>query len=94
MELVGALATRGVRIRAGVHAGECERRGEEWSGLAVQVAARIAAKAGPGQVLTSRAVRDLSAGSGLVFEDVGTHQLKGIPEDASIYLAKSSAAQP
>jgi class 3 adenylate cyclase/pimeloyl-ACP methyl ester carboxylesterase len=85
LELVTALATRGIRIRAGVHAGECERRGAEWSGLAVHVGARVAAMAGPGEVLTSRTVRDLSAGSDLDFEHRGAHRLKGLPEDTTLY---------
>jgi class 3 adenylate cyclase len=85
LELVPALATRGINIRAGVHVGECERRGEEWSGMAVHVGARIGALAGPGEVLTSRTVRDLSAGSGLVFEDLGARQLKGLPEHTNVF---------
>ncbi len=62
LELVGALALRGIPIRAGVHVGECERRGDEWSGMAVHVGARIAGLAMAGQVLTSHTVRDLCAG--------------------------------
>lgn len=89
LELVAALACLGLRIRAGVHIGECERRGEEWSGMAIHVGARIAALAGAGQVLASRTIRDLCTGSGLVFEDLGPHHLKGVPEDASIYRAKN-----
>jgi pimeloyl-ACP methyl ester carboxylesterase len=85
LELVPALAARGISIRAGVHVGECERRGEEWSGMAVHVGARIGALAGPGEVLTSRTVRDLSAGSGLVFEDLGTRHLKGLSEDTNVF---------
>jgi class 3 adenylate cyclase len=75
-------AARGIPIRrAGVHVGECERRGDQWSGVAVHVGARITALDGAGQVFASRTVRDLCAGSDLVFED------------ASLYLAKRSAAQ-
>lgn len=85
LELVTALSTRGIPIRVGLHIGECERRGEEWSGLAVHLGARIGVLAGQGDVLTSRTVRDLCAGSGLVFEDIGVHRLKGLPEDVSIY---------
>jgi class 3 adenylate cyclase len=85
LELVSALAMRGIRIRAGVHVGECERRGEEWSGLAVHVGARIGAMAGPGEVLTSRTVRDLSAGSGLQFKSLGAHRIKGISEDTEVF---------
>ena len=85
LELIPALATRGINIRAGVHVGECERRGEEWSGMAVHVGARISALAGAGEVLASRTVRDLSAGSRLVFEDLGVRQLKGLSEDTNIF---------
>jgi class 3 adenylate cyclase len=53
--------------------------------MAVHVGARIGALAGPGEVLTSRTVRDLSAGSGLVFEDLGARQLKGLPEHTNVF---------
>ena len=85
LELIPALATRGIRIRAGVHTGECERRGDEWSGVAVHTGARIGAMAGPDEVFTSRTVRDLSAGSGLRFQSLGAHHLKGLPEEVDIY---------
>jgi class 3 adenylate cyclase len=85
LQLVPALAARHIPIRAGVHTGECERRGEEWSGVAVHIGARIGALAGTGEVLASRTVRDLSAGSGLVFESLGPHQLKGLPEQIEVY---------
>jgi class 3 adenylate cyclase len=85
LDLVPALASCGIRIRAGVHIGECERRGDEWSGLAVHTGARIGALAGAGEVLTSRTVRDLSAGSGLSFQSLGAHQLKGLPEEVEVF---------
>ena len=85
LELVPALATGGIRIRAGVHTGECERRGDEWSGVAVHTGARIGALAGAGEVLASRTVRDLSAGSGLTFESLGPQSLKGLPEEIDVY---------
>jgi class 3 adenylate cyclase/pimeloyl-ACP methyl ester carboxylesterase len=85
LDLVPALGTRGIRIRAGVHIGECERRGEEWSGMAVHTGARIGALAGAGEVLASRTVRDLSAGSGLTFESLGPQRLKGLPEEVDVY---------
>jgi class 3 adenylate cyclase len=88
LDLVPALATHGIPIRAGVHIGECEKRGDEWSGMAVHVGARIGAMAGAGEVLTSRTVRDLSVGSGLVFEDLGSHRLKGLPEDTEVFRVK------
>ncbi|MDT5390074.1 MAG: hypothetical protein QOE04_3715 [Mycobacterium sp.] len=85
LELVPALAARGIPIRAGIHSGECERRGDEWSGMAVHVGARIGALAGTGEVLASRTVRDLSAGSSLVFDSLGPQRLKGLPEDMDVY---------
>ncbi len=79
-----ALAARGIPIRAGVRTGECERRGDDWSGLAVHIGARVAAMAGAGEVVASRTVRDLSAGSGLTFEDPGSHSLKDVPDEWEI----------
>lgn len=84
LDMVPALAARGIHIRAGLHTGECERRGEEWSGMAVHVGARISALAGSDEVLTSRTVRDLSVGSGLRFESLGAQRLKGLPEDTEV----------
>jgi pimeloyl-ACP methyl ester carboxylesterase len=85
LDLVPALATRGIRIRAGVHTGECERRGDEWSGMAVHLGARIGAMAGADEVLTSRTVRDLSAGSRLRFESLGIRHIKGLNEEAEVF---------
>ena len=59
--------------------GECERLGDTLAGLAVNVGARVAAAAGAGQVLVSGTVRDLVAGSGFGFADLGEHELKGVP---------------
>lgn len=94
LDLVPALGTRGIRIRAGVHTGECEQRGDEWSGLAVHSGARIGAMAGPGEVLTSRTVRDLSAGSGLRFESLGSQRLKGLPEDIEVFRVTQPVGVP
>jgi class 3 adenylate cyclase len=77
----------GVTIRAGLHTGECERRGTDISGIAVHTGARVAAIAGPREVLVSRTVKDLVAGSGLLFEDRGSHTLKGIPDDWRLFAA-------
>lgn len=85
LDLIPALGARGLRIRAGVHIGECERRGDEWSGLAVHTGARIGALAGPDEVLASRTVRDLSAGSGLTFDSRGECELKGLPDKLEIF---------
>ena len=67
----------GLAIRAGVHTGECELRGERLAGITLHLAARIMALAGPGEILTTRTVRDLVDGSGLSFRDHGAHSLKG-----------------
>ena len=91
LEMIPVLATRGIRIRAGVHIGECERRGDEWSGTAVHVGARIGAMAGPDEVLASRTVRDLSAGSGLRFDSLGAQRLKGIPEETEVFRVSRQA---
>jgi class 3 adenylate cyclase len=69
----------GLEIRAGVHTGEVEVRGEDIGGLSVHIGARVAAAAGPGEILVSRTVTDLVVGSGLEFTDRGEHELKGVP---------------
>jgi class 3 adenylate cyclase len=75
----------GIEIRAGVHTGECELHGEKLAGVAIHAGARIAGLAGPGEVLVSSTVRDLVAGSGLVFEDRGERELRGLPDRWRIY---------
>jgi class 3 adenylate cyclase len=79
--------TLGLHIRAGLHAGEVERRGAQVAGIGVHIAARIVSLAGPDDVLVSRTVRDLVAGSGLTFVDRGTHTLKGVPEEWQVLEA-------
>ena len=69
----------GIEVRVGLHTGEIEIRGDDIGGIAVHIAARVAAKAEAGQVLVSRTVTDLVAGSGLEFADQGEHTLKGVP---------------
>ncbi|MGZ4529574.1 MAG: alpha/beta fold hydrolase [Mycobacterium sp.] len=85
LELVPTLAGHGLRIRTGIHVGECERRGEEWAGLAVHTGARVCAMAKPAEILCTRTLYDLSAGSGLVFESLGPQQLKGLPAAIDLY---------
>ena len=85
LELVPALATRHINIRVGIHTGECERRGDDWSGVGVHIGARVAGVARPGEVLVTRTVRDLSAGSDFVFEDRGEHQLRGIDDEWRLF---------
>jgi len=70
----------GIRVRAGLHTGECEVMGEDIGGIAVHIAARVGALAGPGEVLVSRTVKDLVIGSEFQFSDRGAHALKGITD--------------
>lgn len=79
------LRTLGLEIRAGLHTGECERVGAKLAGLAVHTGARVAALAGPSEVLVSRTVKDLVAGSGIEFEPRGLHTLKGIPGEWELF---------
>jgi class 3 adenylate cyclase len=69
----------GVEVRAGLHTGEIELRGDDVAGMAVNIGARVSALAGAGEVLVSSTVKDLVAGSGIEFEDRGEHELKGVP---------------
>jgi class 3 adenylate cyclase/alpha-beta hydrolase superfamily lysophospholipase len=74
-----------LQVRAGLHTGEVELRGEDVAGMAVHIGARIGALAGPDEVLVSRTVTDLVVGSGLEFEDRGTHELKGVPGEWPVF---------
>jgi class 3 adenylate cyclase len=75
----------GIEIRAGLHTGECELLGDDIGGVAVHIGARVEARAMPGEVLVSSTVKDLVVGSGLQFEDRGTHALKGIPDEWHLF---------
>jgi class 3 adenylate cyclase len=75
----------GLEVRVGLHTGECELVDGKVAGIAVHTGARVAANAQPGEVLVSSTVRDLVAGSGLTFEDRGSHELKGIPGEWRLY---------
>lgn len=75
----------GIQIRAGVHTGEVELDGEAVRGIAVHIGARVAALGGPSEVLVSQTVKDLVAGSGLIFEDAGEHELKGVADRWHLY---------
>jgi class 3 adenylate cyclase len=74
-----------LRLRAGLHAGEVELRGDDVGGIAVHIAARIMAAAGPGEILVSRTVRDLVAGSDRHLDDRGTRRLKGVDGDWQLF---------
>lgn len=90
LEIVEGARELGVQVRIGLHTGECERRGSDIAGLAVHLAARIGSLAGSGEVLVSRTVRDLVAGSGIGFDERGHHQLKGIPDSWDLYAVRSA----
>jgi class 3 adenylate cyclase len=79
-----------LEVRAGLHTGECERDGGRVTGIAVHIGARVAAMARPGEVLVSRTVKDLVAGSGIELEDRGEHELKGIPGDWQLFSVRAA----
>jgi len=83
-------ATRelGIDVRIGLHTGECEARGDDLGGLAVHIAGRVGALAGRGEVLVSSTVKVLVVGSGIVFDDRGTHALKGVPDPWRLLAVK------
>jgi class 3 adenylate cyclase len=83
-----ALRGVGLEVRVGLHTGECELDGEKVRGIAVSTGARIAAVAGPAEVLVSSTVKDLVAGSGIEFEDRGEHELKGVPGEWRLYAVR------
>jgi class 3 adenylate cyclase len=80
-----AIRNLGMDVRAGLHTGEVELMGADLGGVAVHIGARVQGMAGPGEVLVSSTVKDLVAGSGLDFEDRGSHALKGVPGEWHIY---------
>ncbi len=84
-----AVRPLGIELRAGLHTGECELLGDKVAGIAVHTGARISALAAPGEVLVSATVRDLVSGSGIVFEDRGEHQLKGVGM-RTVYLVSAA----
>jgi class 3 adenylate cyclase len=87
LEVAERSGAAGIPVRAGIHTGECERVGTDVAGIAVHIAARVLAEAGPGQVLVSRTVTDLVAGSGLRFGSRGVHALRGVPGEWELFEA-------
>jgi pimeloyl-ACP methyl ester carboxylesterase len=85
LRIVEAVRELGLDVRAGVHTGEVEVRRDGLSGVGLHIGARVAATAAGGEVLVTRTVRDLAAGSGLTFEDRGSHVLKGVPDEWQLY---------
>jgi class 3 adenylate cyclase len=85
MAIRDAVQSLGIQVRAGLHTGECEVRGDDIGGIGVHIGARVSALAGPNDVLVSSTLRDLVIGSGLEFEDRGTHELKGVPGEWRLF---------
>lgn len=80
-----AVRQLGLSLRMGIHTGECEIRDESLEGLAIHIAARVSSIASGGEILVSRTVKDLVAGSGIEFEDFGTHSLRGVPDEFQLF---------
>ena len=91
MAIRDAVQALGIEVRAGLHTGECEVRGDDIGGIAVHIGARVSALAGPNDVLVSSTLRDLVIGSGLEFEDRGAHELKGVPGEWHLFAVASVA---
>ena len=83
--IIEAVKPLGIEVRAGVHTGEVETVAGKTGGIAVVIGSRIGSFAGPSQVLASQTVKDLTAGSGITFEDAGEHELKGVPDRWRLY---------
>lgn len=83
--IITAVRELGIELRVGVHTGECETIGDSVAGLAVHIGARVAALAGPSEVLVSSTVKDLVVGSGLLFRERGRHELKGVPGEWQLF---------
>jgi pimeloyl-ACP methyl ester carboxylesterase len=92
--VVDRVRALGIEVRAGLHTGECEVVDGKVAGIAVHTGARVAANAPGGEVVVSSTVKDLVAGSGIEFEDIGLHQLKGIPGDWRLFRVIAGAAGP
>ena len=90
MAIRDAVQALGIEVRAGLHTGECEVRGDDIGGIAVHIGARVSALAGPNDVLVSSTLRDLVIGSGLEFEDRGAHELKGVPGEWHLFAVAST----
>jgi class 3 adenylate cyclase len=90
MAIRDAVQALGIQVRAGLHTGECEVRGDDIGGIGVHIGARVSALAGPNGVLVSSTLRDLVIGSGLEFEDRGSYELKGVPGEWRLFAVTSS----
>jgi class 3 adenylate cyclase len=83
-----AVRNLGIEIRAGLHTGECELRGNDVAGMAVHIGARVGAQAGAGEVLVSSTVKDLVVGSGIEFSERGATELKGVPGEWRLFAVQ------
>jgi class 3 adenylate cyclase len=90
MAIRDAMQALGIEVRAGLHTGECEVRGDDIGGIAVHIGARVSSLAGPNDVLVSSTLRDLVIGSGLEFEDRGSYELKGVPGGWRLFAVASA----
>jgi class 3 adenylate cyclase len=91
LAITDAVREIGLDVRAGLHTGECEITDSKVGGIAVHIGARVAAQAGPGEVLVSSTVKDLVAGSGIRFQDQGIAELKGVPGEWRLYSVERDA---
>jgi class 3 adenylate cyclase len=89
MAIRDAVRSLGIEVRAGLHTGECEVRGDDIGGIGVHIGARVSALAAPNDVLVSSTLRDLVIGSGLEFEERGAHKLKGVPGEWRLFAVAS-----
>jgi class 3 adenylate cyclase len=92
--IVRSVGSLGIEVRAGLHTGEVETIDGKAGGIAVVIGARIGGLAAPSEVLASQTVRDLTAGSGIIFEDTGEHELKGVPDRWHLYRAGMAQGTP
>jgi class 3 adenylate cyclase/pimeloyl-ACP methyl ester carboxylesterase len=90
MSIRDAVQALGIEVRAGLHTGECEVRGDDIGGIGVHIGARVSALAGPNEILVSSTLRDLVIGSGLEFEERGAHELKGVPGEWRLFAVASA----
>jgi class 3 adenylate cyclase len=90
MAIRDAVQSLGIQVRAGLHTGECEVRGDDIGGIGVHIGARVSAQARANEVLVSSTLRDLVIGSGLEFEERGTYDLKGVPGEWRLFAVASA----
>src|SRR3954469_4788497 len=92
--IVESMWAKGIPVRAGLHAGECEIVGKKVGGIAVHIGARVAGLDGAGEIVVTSTVRDLAAGSSLRFDPMGARELKGVPGEWNVFEVASEAQRP